>query len=104
MSRKLERKDIKPGLFIINKAISSKCKYQYIERINEIINNTVTITSCCRCRNRDLSTTNNEVNWYSMGTFYQPLDESIYNSRRARINEVWYFNLNIIEEGQSLYE
>lgn len=101
MSKKLEIKDIKPGSIIINNAISSN--YQYIERINKIINNAI-ITITTSCRNRNLITTNNEVDWYSMGTFYQTLDESIYNCRRARINEIWYFNLNIIEEGRSLYE
>ena len=101
MPKKLEIRDIKPGLIIINNDISSN--YQYIERINEVKNNSsITITSCCRTRT--LITTNNEVGWYSMGTFYQPLDESIYNRRRARINEVWYFNLNMIEEGLFLYE
>lgn len=94
MSKKLEIEDIKPGLIIINDDISSN--YQYMERIDEIVNNTVLIiTSCCRNRSPII---NNEVDWYSMGTFYQTLDESIYNSRRARINEIWYFNLNIIEE------
>ncbi len=101
MSIKLEIKDIKPGSIIINNAISSI--YQYIERIDKIINNTI-ITITTSCRNRNLITTNNEVDWYSMGTFYKTLDESIYNCRRARINEVWYFNLNVIEEGISLYE
>ena len=100
MLKKIEIRDIKPGLIIINNVISSI--YQYIERIDEVVNNTLTITSCCR--NKNLITTNDEIQWYSMGTFYQPLDESFYNSRRARINEVWYFNLNTIEEGQSLYE
>ena len=97
MSKKLEIEDIKPGLIIINNAISSI--YQYIERIDEVINNTlikITVSS------RNLTTTDNEF-WYSMGTFYQTLDYSD-NYRRARINEVWYFNLNIIEEGRSLYE
>lgn len=101
MSKKLEIRDIKPGLIIINNAISSI--YQYIERVDEVRNySSITITSCCR--NKNLITTNDEIQWYSMGTFYQPLDESFYNSRKARINEVWYFNLNIIEEGRSLYE
>lgn len=99
MSKKFEIKDIKPGLIIINNSISSN--YQYIERIDEVINNKlIKITSCCR----NLSTTNNEAKWYSMGVFYQTLDESIYNRRRVRINEIWYFNLNIIEEERSLYE
>lgn len=101
MSKKIEIEDIKPGLIIINNVISSI--YQYIERIDEIVNNTLTITSCSR--NRNPITTNNEVNWYSLGTIYLPLgSKSFYNCRRARINEVWYFNLNIIEEEQSLYE
>ena len=100
MSEKLEIKDIKPGLIIINNTISYT--FQYIERIDEVINNNlITITAACRNR----ITTNNEIDWYSMGTFYQTLDESICNDiRRARINEVWYFKLNIIEEGRSPYE
>ena len=101
MSKKLEIEDIKPGLIIINNVISSIYQYKYIERIDEVVNNTLTITSCCR----NLNTTNNEVDWYSMSTIYLPLkSESIYNCRRARINEVWYFNLNTIKEGRSLYE
>lgn len=98
MSKKLEIEDLKPGLIIIDNAIS--ITYQYIERIDEVINDTlIKITTSCR----NLTTTDNEF-WYSMGTFYQTLDKSICNHRRARINEVWYFNLNIIEEGLSLYE
>ena len=91
---------------IVNRALNSKNETeiaQYIERINEVINNNlITITAACRNR----ITTNNEIDWYSMGTFYQTLDEeSIYNNiRKARINEVWYFKLNIIEEGRSPYE
>ena len=97
MSKKLEIEDIKPGLIIINNVIS--INYQYIERIDEVINDTlIKITASCR----NLTTTDNEF-WCSMGTFYQTLDYSD-NYRRARINEVWYFNLNIIEEGRSLYE
>lgn len=97
MSKKLEIEDLKPGLIIINNSIS--INYQYIERIDEVINNTlIKITACCR----NLTTTDNEF-WYSMGTFYQNLDYSD-NYRRARINEVWYFNLNIIEEERSFHE
>lgn len=97
MSKKLKIEDIKPGLIIINNAIS--INYQYIERIDEVINDTlIKITASCR----NFTITDNEF-WYSMGTFYQTLDYSD-NYRRARINEVWYFNLNIIEEERSLYE
>ena len=98
MSKKHKIRDIKPGLIIINNAISSN--YQYIERIDEVDSYSLTITACCRTR----ITIDNTVDWYSMGTFHQPLDELIYNCRQARINEVWYFNLNLIEEGRFLYE